>query len=116
MSFHKKSNNWRVQITINGIDIHLGYYNTKEEAVQARLNKAKQSFRIYANSCEGVKHDAKPMKISKTKLIEKPVIEQDVEPIINNIQKIIIDVVKLKNSYKNKLSKLQNQLHQVLNM
>ena len=36
--WHKGVGKWRAQIMINGKNIHIGYYNTKQEARQAYLN------------------------------------------------------------------------------
>ena len=91
VSFHKRDKKWESYIIIHGIKNHLGSFNTKEEAIQARLNKAKKEFGIYINACE--LNELKP-----------------------KIQKIINDVVKLKNSYINDILKIKNKLHQVLNM
>lgn len=38
MSFNKRYNKWESYITINYKRIHLGRFNTIEEAVQARKN------------------------------------------------------------------------------
>ena len=37
---------------INRISIHLGYFNTIEEATLARQTKANQVFGIFTNACE----------------------------------------------------------------
>jgi len=44
-SFYKKYKSWKARIKINGIDIHLGYYNTEIEARNAYL-KAKKKYHI----------------------------------------------------------------------
>ena len=36
VSWHKGSNKWQTQIMVNKIKIHLGYFNSVQEAVQAR--------------------------------------------------------------------------------
>jgi hypothetical protein len=40
------------QITIDGIRIGLGLFNTVEEAKQERIKRANQAFGIYVNACE----------------------------------------------------------------
>lgn len=52
VSFHKRRQKWQAQIKIDGISVHLGYYNTIEEASQARINKANQAFGDFVNACE----------------------------------------------------------------
>ena len=46
---HKK---WCAQITIDGIQIHIGYFDNLEDAKIARVNRANQAFGIYTNACE----------------------------------------------------------------
>ena len=46
---HKK---WRAQIKIDGIRIHIGYYDNLEDAKIARINRANQAFGVYTNACE----------------------------------------------------------------
>lgn len=43
---------WRATIEIDGVKIHIGYYNTMEEAKQARINRANQAFGEFVNACE----------------------------------------------------------------
>jgi len=52
VSFHKKANKWQAHIKIDGIKIHLGYFDNIEDAKQARVIKAQQAFGVYINSCE----------------------------------------------------------------
>ena len=52
VSFHKRDKKWQAQITIDGIKVHLGYYDNIEDAKQARITKAQQAFGVYINSCE----------------------------------------------------------------
>lgn len=44
VSFHKGINKWTAYITYNGKRIHLGHFNTKEEAYQARLKAEEEYF------------------------------------------------------------------------
>ncbi len=44
-SWHKTSNKWRAQLTLNDKQKHLGLFNTKEEAREAYL-KAKEKYHI----------------------------------------------------------------------
>jgi hypothetical protein len=109
VTFDKKANKWKSQIQIDGICVYLGQYDTIEQATIARVNKVNQVFGKYKNTCEGINHGAKPMKIRKPKQVVKPIVKL-------NVQQIFDDIVKLKNNYKNGLLKLQHELHTVINM
>lgn len=50
--FDERYGMWKAQITIDGIRIGLGLFNTIEEAKQARIKRANQAFGIYVNACE----------------------------------------------------------------
>jgi hypothetical protein len=50
--FQKLSNKWIAQIYINNIKIHLGSYLLKEDAINARRERAKLEFGEYLNICE----------------------------------------------------------------
>jgi len=52
ISFNKKVKKWCAQITIDGICIHIGYYDNLEDAKIARINRANQAFGVYTNACE----------------------------------------------------------------
>lgn len=43
---------WRAVITIKKIKIHLGYFDSKEDARDARKTRANQSFGVFTNLCE----------------------------------------------------------------
>jgi hypothetical protein len=50
--FHKPSNKWTAQIQLNGKKIHIGYYDTNEDASEARKLKAIELFGEFMNDCE----------------------------------------------------------------
>lgn len=50
--FNKKFNNWKACICHNYQIINLGYFDTIEEAIEARQNKANELFGEYINKCE----------------------------------------------------------------
>ena len=52
ITFSKASNKWRAYITIDGLEAHLGYFDSIEDAKAARVNKVKQVFGEFANKCE----------------------------------------------------------------
>ena len=50
--FCKREAKWRSQIKIDGISLHLGYFDNIEDAKAARVNKVKQAFGEFTNACE----------------------------------------------------------------
>jgi len=54
VSFEKKANKWKASIRINSILIHLGYFDTIEEAAAARQTKANEHFGEFVNDCEKI--------------------------------------------------------------
>ena len=50
VSLDTKRNKWRSTIYVNGKEIHLGYCNTKEEAIQVRKNAEIEYFGEYRNT------------------------------------------------------------------
>ena len=52
VSWHKGNKKWHSQITIDGIQIHLGSFNNIEDVKQARITRANQAFGVFTNSCE----------------------------------------------------------------
>ncbi len=54
VSLHKGSNKWSAYINIDGIKIHLGLFVDKQDAINARIQKANEVFGIYTNKCEKI--------------------------------------------------------------
>jgi hypothetical protein len=52
VSFSKYHKKWHARIWIDKIKIHIGYFNTLEEAKQARIRRANEAFGIFTNTCE----------------------------------------------------------------
>ena len=52
VSFHLKTQKWAANITINGKQICLGYFINKDEAVNIRVQRAKDEFGEFINKCE----------------------------------------------------------------
>ena len=50
--FNKNNNKWIARININGIRVHLGYFETLEGAKQARQIRANEAFGVFTNACE----------------------------------------------------------------
>jgi len=50
--FNKKTKKYSAQITIDGNQIQLGYFENIEDAKQTRIIKARKVFGVYINSCE----------------------------------------------------------------
>ena len=48
----REKNKWRARVKIDGISIHLGYFDNIEDAKQARINKVQQVFGEFAHSSE----------------------------------------------------------------
>jgi hypothetical protein len=109
ISWIKTSNKWSSQIRIDDINIHLGLYNTKEQAAKARVKRVEQAFGIYKNECEGIDHGAKPMKMRKAKTTKNPIVKLDIKQIFD-------EIVKLKESYKDQKLKFQKQLQDIMNI
>ncbi len=52
VSWNKKHNRWTAQIKINGKSIHLGSFLKKDDAINIRIQRAKDEFGEYINKCE----------------------------------------------------------------
>lgn len=52
VSWYKSQGKWLAQILVDGIQIHIGYYNTIEEATLARQTRANLAFGVFTNACE----------------------------------------------------------------
>ena len=52
VSLNKNTQKWQAYIQIDGIPIHLGYFDNLEDAKQARIIKANEAFGVFVNKCE----------------------------------------------------------------
>ena len=52
VTWNKTNNKWRAQININNRHIHIDYFNTLEEAAEARSRVAAENFGDFINNCE----------------------------------------------------------------
>lgn len=50
--WENKAKKWRSQITIDGIKIHIGYFESIEDAKQSRINKANELFKEFTHTSE----------------------------------------------------------------
>jgi len=50
--YYKITKKWVAKLKIDGINIHLDYFDTIEEAKEARIRKANQVFGVFVNDCE----------------------------------------------------------------
>ena len=114
--WNKKAKKYHTRIKIDGNYIHLGYYDTIEEATEARVNKVNQVFGIYKNACEGINQGAKQMKIRKAKIVVKHIVVPIVLPVKVDMHKIINKLKQLNEHYESKKIFYEQQLQQVLNM
>ena len=66
-----EQNKWRSLITHNNKRIHLGYFDNKEDAITARVNKAKELFGDFINKCEKLPEELELEELDKelTKII-----------------------------------------------
>lgn len=54
VSFRKDTNKWHASMQIDGIDIHIGFYDDMEDAKNARILRANQLFGVFTNACEKI--------------------------------------------------------------
>jgi hypothetical protein len=52
--FHKRDKKWQSRIQFDGKNIHLGTFNTIEEAIAARKEKALELFGEFIHQCENI--------------------------------------------------------------
>ena len=71
--FNKKNNKWFARIDMNKKTYNIGYFNTLEEAKEARQKKANELFGEFTNKCEKI----------KTELEELLELEKELEDLIN---------------------------------
>jgi hypothetical protein len=50
--FDKRRKKWRARIMIDGISVHIGYFDNLEDARTARVNRANEVFGVFVNACE----------------------------------------------------------------
>jgi hypothetical protein len=50
--WYKKAKKWQARIMIDGISVHIGYFDNLEDAKIARVNRANEAFGVFVNACE----------------------------------------------------------------
>ena len=53
--FDKRLNKWKATLMLDGISIHLGYFDNLEDAKQARMIKANEAFGVFIHKIELIK-------------------------------------------------------------
>jgi hypothetical protein len=53
--WNKKENKWRAKIQINRKSIHIGYYENKQDAINARIQKANEVFGEFTHKSQSIK-------------------------------------------------------------
>ena len=79
ISFDEKRQQYRARIVIDGIDIHLGYFLTVDEAKQIRLKKANELFGVFTHSSE----KQPPIKLKSTVKLFK-----QIDNLLNDVKSI----------------------------
>ena len=80
VSFHKLVKKWRAKITIDGIGVHIGYFENIEDAKQARMKKANEIFGEFVNDCE---------KLPSIKLKSTVKLFKAIDDLLNKINQLI---------------------------
>ena len=52
VTFNNKAQKWKAQIKLDGLQIHLGSFDNKEDAIACRIKKANEVFGVFTNKCE----------------------------------------------------------------
>ena len=58
VSWHVSSQKWQAMISIDKIQIHIGLFDSKEEAVAARQTRANAAFGVFTNVCESYQNSS----------------------------------------------------------
>ena len=82
--YHKRDKIWYSTIRINGAKHHIGNFSSKEEAIKARVKKAKEIYGEFINNCELIHDEIKELKEQKLKELKQlEELEKEFENIIN---------------------------------
>ena len=88
--YHKRDKVWYAKIQINGQKLHLGNFDSKEEAIKARVKKAKQLFGEYLNACEQIKVEVKEeIQIKQKEIYKKQRELEELEALDRELDEIL---------------------------
>ena len=74
---------WMARIKFNKKEIHLGSFQTKDDAIKARFKKAQELFGEYINTCEEIKNEIAEIKDDKKRELEElEALERELEEIL----------------------------------
>ena len=62
VSYNKRCKKWSAFIAHNKTKMNLGYFDNKEDAIRARVNKAKLIFGDFINQCEKTPEELKELE------------------------------------------------------
>lgn len=82
----KNVKKWHAQITVNLLQVNLGYFNSETQAAVAYDNAAQECFGAYANCNFGGTHPLRGVKV--VGLAPTPVAEQRMHQIINIMRRV----------------------------
>ncbi len=82
--FNKREKKWVAKIKVNGKSKHLGLFDKKEDAIRARVLKAKELYGEFMNECEKIKDEIAELKDDKQReLDEIEELDRELDEILN---------------------------------
>ena len=85
----KSFNRWRANIFENGLKVHIGYFESLDDAVKARQKKANEVFGEYTNKCEQQNIIIQVPNNKKIKKIEIELYDDDYKRLEREFEEII---------------------------
>ena len=89
VNWDKRSNRWRASIFENGLKVHIGYFESLDDAVKARQKKANELFGEYTNKCEQQNIIIQVPNNKKIKKIEIEFFDDDYKRLEREFEEII---------------------------
>ena len=85
VAFNAKSNKWDATITCNNKRINLGSFDKIEDAIKARVFKAKELYGEFLNTVEKIQYDIIILKEQKQQELDELIeLEKELDAIINS--------------------------------